>query len=240
MEKSRPSQRLEFAAKFALWLAAAAIILLATTLRAQTPSPLHIMLGTAWYPEQWPESRWDADLPLMQQAGIHMVRVGEGQYDLDWLDRAVTAASKHGLYSVIGTPTAAPPAWLTQKYPETLLVDEEGHRRNMETGRSSTLPMQNIANWRAKSPNSWPCASVTILGSWVGKSTMSIPTSRSIPPPLSCLRSLRHQTDRRNGRSKFVSENARWSRRRFSENAFVVLAMRWPIRHFSPTSIGHS
>ena len=35
------------------------------------------MLGTAWYPEQWPESRWDADLTLMQQAGIHMVRVGE-------------------------------------------------------------------------------------------------------------------------------------------------------------------
>ena len=60
------------------------------------------MLGTAWYPEQWPESRWDADLTLMQQAGIHMVRVGEfawsrmepseGHYDLDWLDRAVTAA----------------------------------------------------------------------------------------------------------------------------------------------------
>ena len=74
----------------------------------------------------------------MQQAGIRMVRVGEfawsrmepseGQYDLDWLDRAVSAASKHGIYTVVGTPTAAPPAWLTQKYPETLRVDEEGHR----------------------------------------------------------------------------------------------------------------
>ena len=96
------------------------------------------MLGTAWYPEQWPESRWDADLTLMQQAGIHMVRVGEfawsrmepseGHYDLDWLDHAVAAAAKHGIYTVVGTPTAAPPAWLTQKYPETLRVDEEGHR----------------------------------------------------------------------------------------------------------------
>jgi beta-galactosidase len=95
------------------------------------------MMGTAWYPEQWPESRWDADLTLMQQAGIHMVRIGEfswsrmepseGHYDLDWLDRAVTAAAKHGIYSVIGTPTAAPPAWLTQRYPDTLRVDEEGH-----------------------------------------------------------------------------------------------------------------
>src|SRR6516164_3365965 len=59
-----------------------------------------ILLGTAWYPEQWPESRWEADLQLMQEAGIHIVRVGEfawsrmepseGRYDLDWLDRAVT------------------------------------------------------------------------------------------------------------------------------------------------------
>jgi len=96
------------------------------------------MLGTAWYPEQWPESRWEADLTLMQQAGVHMVRIGEfawsqmepseGHYDLDWLDRAVTVAAKHGIYTVIGTPTAAPPAWLTLKYSETLRVDEAGHR----------------------------------------------------------------------------------------------------------------
>src|SRR5258708_5957702 len=100
---------------------------------AQTAPP--ILLGTAWYPEQWPESRWEADLTLMQQAGIHMVRVGEfawsrmepaeGQYDLDWLDRSIAAAGKHGIYTVVGTPTAAPPAWLTRKYPETLLIDEK-------------------------------------------------------------------------------------------------------------------
>jgi beta-galactosidase len=104
---------------------------------AQPPaSPL--LLGTAWYPEQWPESRWEADLTLMQQAGIHMVRVGEfawsrlepeeDRYDLGWLDRAIAAAAKHNIYTVIGTPTAAPPAWLTQKYPETLRVNEEGRR----------------------------------------------------------------------------------------------------------------
>jgi beta-galactosidase len=45
----------------------------------QAPVPAHpaLLLGTAWYPEQWPESRWESDLALMQQAGIHMVRVGE-------------------------------------------------------------------------------------------------------------------------------------------------------------------
>ncbi len=102
------------------------------------PSPPPILLGAAWYPEQWPESRWDADLTLMQQSGIHMVRVAEfawsrmepeeGKYDLDWLDRAITAAAKYNIYTVIGTPTAAPPAWLTQKYPETLRMNEDGRR----------------------------------------------------------------------------------------------------------------
>jgi beta-galactosidase len=111
---------------------------LAVNLSAQTStnSAPPLLLGTAWYPEQWPESRWEADLVLMQQAGIRMVRVGEfawshmerseGQYDLDWLEKAINLAGKHGIYTVLGTPTAAPPAWLTQKYPETLRTKEDG------------------------------------------------------------------------------------------------------------------
>lgn len=115
-------------------------LVLVPALHAQAPTapapPL--ILGTAWYPEQWPEARWDADLELMQKAGITMVRVGEfawsrmepsdGHYDLDWLDRAVTAAGRHGIYTVVGTPSAAPPAWLTQKYPETLRTMEDGRK----------------------------------------------------------------------------------------------------------------
>ena len=97
------------------------------------------LLGSAWYPEQWPESRWDADLALMQQAHFTVARVGEfawsrlepseGHYDLDWLDRAITLAAKHHIAIVIGTPTDAPPAWLTQKYPDTLGTDANGRRR---------------------------------------------------------------------------------------------------------------
>jgi beta-galactosidase len=95
-----------------------------------------ILLGTSWYPEQWPESRWEADLDLMEKAGVRMVHMGEfawsrmepreENYDFDWLDRAVTAAGKHGMHVVLGTPTAGPPAWLTQKYPETLRVNRGG------------------------------------------------------------------------------------------------------------------
>jgi beta-galactosidase len=115
-----------------------AVLLPASSMSQSTaPAPPAILLGTSWYPEQWPESRWETDLALMQQAGVHVVRLGEfawsrmepaeGQYELDWLDRAITAAAKHGIYTVLGTPTAGPPAWLTQKYPETLRLQEDGH-----------------------------------------------------------------------------------------------------------------
>src|SRR5947209_7290198 len=56
----------------------AALLLLSIGREGQAAPPAPpILLGTAWYPEQWPESRWEADLALMEQAGIRMVRVGE-------------------------------------------------------------------------------------------------------------------------------------------------------------------
>jgi beta-galactosidase len=104
----------------------------------QKNGPPPLILGDAWYPEAWPESRWETDLELMQKAGIHVVRVGEGawsrmepsegHYDFEWLQRAVALAGKHGIYTVMGTPTYAPPAWLTQKYPETLVTLEDGKK----------------------------------------------------------------------------------------------------------------
>lgn len=97
-----------------------------------------LLVGTAWYPEQWPEPRWEEDLRLMEAANIKVVRMAEfgwsrmepseGHYDLDWLERAVTAAARHHIVSVLGTPTATPPAWLTQKYPEILRMEPDGRR----------------------------------------------------------------------------------------------------------------
>lgn len=97
-----------------------------------------LLLGAAWYPEQWPESRWDKDLSLMEAAHITFARVGEfawsrmepseGKFDFDWLEKAVDLAARHHIAIVLGTPTAAPPAWLTQKYPETLRIGQDGRR----------------------------------------------------------------------------------------------------------------
>jgi beta-galactosidase len=92
--------------------------------------------GCAWYPEHWPRERWDADLDLMREAGVNVVRVGEfawsrfepaeGRFSFDWMDEAIAKAEKRGIKVVIGTPTAAPPAWLTQRYPEVLRTLSNG------------------------------------------------------------------------------------------------------------------
>src|SRR5580700_9389088 len=97
------------------------LLLAIAAVASAQPQPLR--MGAAWYPEQWPEARWDQDLQLMQDAHMNVVRVGEfawstlepteGHYDLDWLDRAIRLAEKHHIVVVIGTPTDAPPAWLT-------------------------------------------------------------------------------------------------------------------------------
>ena len=100
--------------------------------------PPAIYLGTAWYPEQWPESRWEADLELMEKAHVRFVRItefawsamepSEGNYQMDWVERAIRMAERHHIAVVLGTPSAAPPAWLTSKYPETLRTKEDGQK----------------------------------------------------------------------------------------------------------------
>ena len=120
-----------------LW---AAMLLLAAVapMYAEAP-PGGLYLGAAWYPEQWPEAQWDRDLELMEAAHFNVVRVGEfawstmepreGVYELDWLERAIALAAKHHIAVVIGTPTDAPPARMTAKYPDVLGMNADGHWR---------------------------------------------------------------------------------------------------------------
>ncbi len=130
-------------------IAFALAVLISFNAFAQAPLPPEprvsaLGLGAAWYPEQWPEARWDADLALMEAAHITFVRVGEfawstmepseGNFQLDWLEHAVRAAERHHIAVVMGTPSAAPPAWLTSKYPETLRTEANG-RKETHGGR---------------------------------------------------------------------------------------------------------
>jgi beta-galactosidase len=115
------------------------ISLSAANSQVTTPNSQTVQLGAAWYPEQWPESRWESDLTLMEQAHLTVARVGEfawatlepaeGRFDLDWLERAIRLAEKHHIAIVLGTPTDAPPAWLTSKYPSTRGMNADGRLR---------------------------------------------------------------------------------------------------------------
>jgi beta-galactosidase len=92
--------------------------------------------GAAYYPEDWPFEQIDEDVNLMRKAGMNVMRVGEfawsrmepqeGRYDFDWLHRVVEKLADVGIGTIIGTPTATPPAWLTSKYPEVLFVNPDG------------------------------------------------------------------------------------------------------------------
>ncbi len=95
-----------------------------------------ILFGTYYYPEQWDKSQWERDIKNIADMGFDFTHYAEfawsslepeeGKYDFSWLDKSVELAWKYGLKVVLCTPTAAPPAWLTEKYPEILIVNDIG------------------------------------------------------------------------------------------------------------------
>ncbi|HXQ35433.1 MAG TPA: beta-galactosidase, partial [Anaerolineales bacterium] len=97
-----------------------------------------IHIGSSYYPEHWDESRWADDIHLMKEAGFTVARMAEfawstmepspGKFDFDWLEYAIAQLAVAGIASVLGTPTAAPPAWLVQQHPDLMAVDENGRR----------------------------------------------------------------------------------------------------------------
>ena len=99
-----------------------------------------LLFGTDYYPDQTPESLWQQDVVAMAQMGITNVRLAEfawallepqeGSFDFSWLQRCIKLLNEHGIATIIGTPSAAPPPWLTQKYPEVLLVNDHGQTLN--------------------------------------------------------------------------------------------------------------
>ncbi len=96
------------------------------------------MFGVAYYPEHWPRRRWKSDALLMKRAGFKVVRLAEfawekiepddGVFDFSWLDDVVELLGAEGIDVVLGTPTAAPPAWLVEKHPNILPVRRDGTR----------------------------------------------------------------------------------------------------------------
>jgi beta-galactosidase len=112
-----------------------------------------LLLGVDYYPDQTPESLWEEDAREMADFGFTNVRVAEfawslmepseGKFDFAWLHRATEILHKHGIAVILGTPSAAPPPWLTEKYPDVLMVNDEGMTVHAG-GRRFTCPSNKV------------------------------------------------------------------------------------------------
>lgn len=111
------------------------------------PSPISVwrpidtdafLLGVPHYPEHVDESYWERDAERMAAAGFNVARMAEfawhimepreGLFDFDLFDRAIAVLARHGIKTILCTPTATPPRWLTLHYPEVLRVDVNGRQ----------------------------------------------------------------------------------------------------------------
>jgi beta-galactosidase len=94
--------------------------------------------GSPYYPEQWDEATRANDPERMVAAGWNMVRMAEfawdllepqpGQYNFSLFDQTIQRLGEQGIVTMLCTPTATPPRWLTYAYPEMLRVDAYGVR----------------------------------------------------------------------------------------------------------------
>jgi len=103
-----------------------------------------LSFGADWYPEQWDESRWQADADRMRDFGIDVVRMMEfawtilesekGKYDFSLFERAVDILGKRGIDVILGTPTATFPSWLLDEG-DVLQVSRSGKVRDFGSRR---------------------------------------------------------------------------------------------------------
>ena len=126
--------------KLSIKLSLAILSIVTLRLQAQTIfEPEQLMtVGTYYYPEHWPEEQWERDITNIAEMGFEFTHFAEfawaqlepteGNFDFTWLDKAVQIASDNGLKIVMCTPTPTPPRWLTYKYPEILIYNDEGRQ----------------------------------------------------------------------------------------------------------------
>ncbi|HBF35421.1 TPA: hypothetical protein DDW35_12740 [Candidatus Sumerlaeota bacterium] len=124
----------------------------------RTLMPTGFLFGCAYYPEHWNDEDRQHDPEWMAAAGVTVVRMGEfawdqieprkGQFDFNLFDIAIQRLSKAGIKTILSTPTAAPPRWLTEGHEQWMRVDENGNR--MEHGSQQHCCTNNRA-FRGKS-----------------------------------------------------------------------------------------
>ncbi|MGX7350737.1 beta-galactosidase [Enterococcus canis] len=106
----------------------------------------NMLFGGDYNPEQWPEEIWLEDMRILNLASINSATINvfswsqlqpsEEQYDFSTLDKIIEMLIAHNYQIVLGTSTAALPAWMSHRYPNVNRTDFEGrahrfgHRHN--------------------------------------------------------------------------------------------------------------
>lgn len=100
-------------------------------------TPLREFLyGSPYYPEHWDAGVRAGDPALFRAAGWNVIRMAEfawdviepreGVFDFALFDETIARMGEAGIRTVLCTPTATPPRWLTRDHPEVLRVDANG------------------------------------------------------------------------------------------------------------------
>ena len=93
-------------------------------------------IGASYYPEVLPESDWDKDLKTGKEVGLSVLRCGEfawsalfspeGKPTLGWVRRFLDTAASNGYEVIWCTPSATPPPYLFDRWPDLYATSCEG------------------------------------------------------------------------------------------------------------------
>lgn len=120
----------------------------------------HLTLGVCYYPEHWDKSLWKNDLTRMKEYGIEVIRIAEfawnkfepheGEFTFDFFDEFMDLALAEDMKIIFCTPTATPPAWMSQNYPEILNADVDGHLIHHGLRRQYTMNSPKYREFTAR------------------------------------------------------------------------------------------
>lgn len=104
-----------------------------------------LYLGSDYYPEAWKKEQIDEDILKMKEVGFNVARIGEfawfdmepteGNYNFSWLHNVIDKLGENGVSVILGTPSATPPNWLYNKYPDMAVLKPDGTRITHGTRR---------------------------------------------------------------------------------------------------------
>lgn len=132
-----------------------------------------MLFGADYYPEHWDKSEWKEHAKLMNECNMNVVRIAEfawgrleieeNKFDFAWLDEIIDILAAEGIKVILGTPTAAPPKWLVNKY-DVYMRDKYGRKRGYGSRREccsnnfhyvmrSTIIVEKLAERYGNNPN---------------------------------------------------------------------------------------